>query len=176
MPVRRVGHDAKSGKGQLMGGGDAGGNMGFRIGGMRAGIDMQGALFRRAGHGSIDPGDVGDRRAAKRAGKPLRPNRIAIIARAVLGDDRAGDKLRPRSKSRRQAARDAKTDDRRCLVRDGRFQGTRETRGVAGARDGKDSRTGGNPRFRLKARNGDDRRAVYIPMRTGCGLPSFRLR
>jgi len=176
LPVRRVGHDAKRGKGQPVGGGDTGGDMRFHVGGMRAGFAMQGALFRRARHWSVDSNNVGDHRTAERAGKPARPTRIAAIARAGLGDDRAGDKLGPRSKSRRQAAREAKTDDRRCLVGDGSFQGERETRGVAGAREGKESRTGGNSCFRLEASNGDDRRAVYIPMRTGCGLPSLRLR
>ena len=176
LPVRGVGHDAKRGKGQLVGGGDAGGDMRFHVGGLRAGMTMQGALFRRARHGSVDSNDVGDHRAAERAGKPVRPNRIAAITPAGLRDDRAGDKLGPRSKSRRQAAREAKTDDRRCFVGDGRFQGKRETRGVAGAREGKDPRTGGNPRFRLKSRNGDDRRAVYIPVRTGCGSLFLRLR
>jgi hypothetical protein len=159
-----------------VGGGDTSGDMRFHVGGMGAGFAMQGALFRRARHRSVDSDDVGDHRAAERAGKPLRPNRIAAIARAGLGDDRAGDKLGPRSKSRRQAAREAKTDDRRCLVGNGRLQGKRETRGVAGAREGKDSRPGGNSCFRLEASNGDDWRAVYIPMRTGCGPPSFRLR
>ena len=159
-----------------MGGGDTSGDMRFHVGGMGAGFAMQGALFRGARHGSVDSNDVGDHRTAERAGKPARPNRIAAITRAGLGDDRAGDKLGPRSKSRRQAAREAKTDDRRCFVGDGRFQGKRKTRGVAGAREGKDPRTGGNPRFRLKSRNGDDRRADYIPMRAGCGLRPFRLR
>jgi len=64
LPVRRVGHDAKSGKRQPMGGGDASGNVGFRIGNIGAGLAMQGALFSAPGHWSIDPGDVGDRRAA----------------------------------------------------------------------------------------------------------------
>jgi hypothetical protein len=105
-----------------MGGGDTGGDMGFHVGGMRAGFEMQGALFRNAYHRSVDSNDVGEHRTAERAGKPVRPNRIAAIARAGLGHDRAGDKLGPRSKSRRQAAREAKTDDRRCLVGEGRFQ------------------------------------------------------
>jgi hypothetical protein len=176
LPVCRVGQDAKRGKGQLVGGGGPGGNMGFRIGGEGTRFEMQGAPFGKAGHRKIDTGYVGDRRAAEGAGKPLRPNRIAIIAGAVLGDNRTGDKLCPRGETRRQAARDAKTDDRGSLARDGGFKSPRETQDVAAARHGEDPRTGGNPPFRLKSRNGDDRRAVYIPMRAGCGLRPFRLR
>jgi len=91
LPVRRVGHDAKRGKGQLVGGGDTGGDVRFHVGGMRAGFAMQGALFRGARHWSVDSNDVGDHCAAERAGKPVRPNRITAITRAGLGDDRAGD-------------------------------------------------------------------------------------
>jgi len=163
LPVRRVGDDAKRGKRQPMGGGDARGNVGLRIGGMGAGFVMQGALFRAPGHGRIDPGDVGNRHAAERAGKPPRPPRIGIIARAVLGDDRARDKLCARRQSRHQAARDAKTDDRRSLPRDRRMQGPRETQGIAGARDGEDARPGDEERFRLEAGDGDKPWASHIP-------------
>jgi len=174
--VRRVGHDPKSGKGQITRGGGPGGNMGFRIGGERTRSEIQGAPFGRAGHRKIDTGYVRDCRAAEGTGKPLRPNRIAIIACAVLGDDRTGDELRPRGETRRQTAGNAKTDDGGSLVREGGFKSPRETRDIAATRQCEYSRPGGNPRFRLEARNGDDWRAVYIPMRTGCGLPSFRLR
>ena len=150
--------------------------MGFRIGGEGTRFEMQGASFGRAGHRKIDTGYVGNRRAAERAGKPLRPNRIAIIACAVLGDDRTGDELCPRNEPLRQAARDAKTDDGGSLVREGGVKPPREPRDIAAARQGAYSRPGGNPRFRLKASDGDDWRAVYIPKRTGSGLPSFRLR
>jgi hypothetical protein len=176
LAVCRVGHDAKSGKRQLMCGGGPGGNMGFRISGERTRIEMQREPFGRSAHWKIGTGYVGDRRAAEGAGKPLRPNRIAVIACAVLGDNRTGDKLCPRGETRRQTARNAKTDDGGSLVREGGFKSPRETRNIAATRQGEYSRPGGNPRFRLKAGNGDDRRAVYIPMRTGCGLPSFRLR
>jgi hypothetical protein len=40
LPVCRVGHDAKSDKGQIMCGGGPGGNMGFRIDGEGARIEM----------------------------------------------------------------------------------------------------------------------------------------
>ena len=176
MPVCRVGHDAKRGKGQITCGGGPSGNMGFRIGGEGTRFEMQGAPFGKACHRKIDTGYVGDCRAAERAGKPLRPNRITIIACAVLGDNRTGDKLCPRGETRDQAARDAKTDDGGSLVREGGVKSPREPRDIAAPRQREYSRSGGNPRFRLKARNGDDRRAVYIPMRTGCRLPSFRLR
>ncbi len=176
MPVRRVGHDAKSGKGQITCGRGSGGNVGFRIGGERARFEMQGEPFGRSAHWKIDAGYVGNRRAAERAGKPFRPNRIAIIACAVLGDNRTCDKLCPRGEPRRQTARHAKTNDGGSLVRKDGFKSPRKPRDLAAARQGTYSRPGGNPRFRLKAGNGDDWRAVYIPMRTGCGLPVFRLR
>ncbi len=176
LPVRGVGHDTKGGKGQLVGGGDASGNVGFRIGGVRAGFATKGALFRAPGHGRIDPGDVGDRRAPKRVGKPPRPSRIAKIAGAVLGDDRPRDKLRARGKSWRQTARDAKTDNRRCLLRNGRFQGALETQGIAGTRDGEDARPGDETRFHLEASNGDDWGTGHIPARAGERLPVLRLR
>jgi len=176
LPVRRIGHDAKSCKGQLVGGGDAGGDMGFHVGGMRAGFEMQGEPFGSSAHWKIDTGYVGDRRAAEGAGKPLRPNRVSVIACAVPGDNRTGDKLCPRGETRRQTARNAKTDDGGSLVLEGGFKSPSETRDIAATRECEYSRPGGNPRFRLKARNGDDWRAVYIPMRSGCGLPSLRLR
>ncbi len=150
--------------------------MGFRIGGEGARLEMEGAPFGRAGHRNIDTGYVGDCRAAERAGKPLRPNRIAIIACAVLADDRTGDELCPRNEPLRQAARNAKTDDGGSLARDGGFKSPRKTRDIAATRQGEYSRPGGNPRFRLEAGNGDDVRAVYIPIKSGCGLPSFSLR
>jgi len=159
-----------------MGGGDASGNVGLRINCMGAGINMKGALFSAPGHWSIDPHDVANRHFAKRVGKPHRPHRIATVARAVFGDDRAGDKFRPRSQPRRQTARDAKTDDRRRLFRDHHSQGALKTQGIAGARDGANSRTGDESSFRLEARDGDDPGAGYIPTRTGERLPSFRLR
>jgi len=90
-PVHGIGHDAKRREGQLVGGGDPGGNMGFHIGGMRPCFPMQGVFFFMASQRRIDPSDVGDRRAVERIGKPLRPDRIAVIARAVFVDDRAGD-------------------------------------------------------------------------------------
>ena len=96
-PVCRVGHHAKRGKGQITCGGSPGGNMGFRIGGEGTRFEMQGAPFGKAGHRKIDTGYVGDRRAAEGAGKPLRPNRITVIACAVLGDNRTGDKPCSRS-------------------------------------------------------------------------------
>ncbi len=176
MPVCRVGHDAKCGKWQLMCGGGPGGNMGFRIGGEGPRFEMQGAPFGRCAHWKIDACYVGDCRAAEGAGKPLRPNRIAVIACAVLSDNRTGDELCPRNEPLRQAARDAKTDDRGSLVCDGGLKSPRETRDIAATRQGENSRPDGNPRFCLEASNGDDWRAVYIPMRTGCGLPSFRFR
>lgn len=176
MPVCRVGHDTQSGKGQMMCSGGLGGNMRFRIDGEGTRFEMQGAPFGRAGHGKIDTGDVGDYRTAERAGKPLRPNRIATIACAVFGDDRTGDELCPWNEPPRQAARDAKTDDSRNLAREDGFQSPRETRDVAAARHGADPWAGGNSCFRLEASNGNDRRRVYIPMRTGCGLPALRLR
>jgi len=176
LPVCRVGHDAKSGKRQIACGGGPGGNMGFRISDERTRIEMQGEPFGGCAHWKIDTGYVGDRRAAEGAGKPLRPNRIAVIACAVLGDNRTGDKHCSRGETRRQTARNAKTDDRGSLVREGGFKSPRETRDIAATRQGEYSRAGGNPRFRPKASDGDDWRAVYIPKRTGCGLPSFRLR
>jgi hypothetical protein len=157
LPVCRVGHDAKSGKGQLMCGGSPGGNMGFRISGERTRIEMQGEPFGGSAHWKIDTGDVGDRGAAEGAGKPLRPNRIAEIACAVLGDNRTGDKPCPRGETRRQATGNAKTDDSGSLVREGGFKSPRETRDITATRQGEYSRPGGNPRFRLEARNGDDR-------------------
>jgi hypothetical protein len=174
--VCRVGHDAKSGKWQLMCGGAPGGNMGFRIGGERTRFEMEGAPFLKAGYRKIDTGYVGDHRTAKRAGKPFRPNRIAVIACAVLGDNRTGDKRGSRGETRRQTARNAKTDDGGSLVREGGLKSPRETQDIAATRQGAYSRPGGHPRFRLEASNGDDQPAVYIPMRTGCGLPSLRLR
>jgi len=137
---------------------------------------MQGVLFFMPSQRRIDPGDIGDRGAAERTGKPLRPNRIAGIARAILGNNRAGDKRRARRKSRRQPPCDTKTDDGRCLLRDGRFQGACKTHGVTAARDRIDARPGDKPRFRLKAGYGDDRGGGHIPPSTGCRLPVFRLR
>src|ERR1700730_12144305 len=54
-----------------------------QIGGMRPRFHMQGVLFFMPSQWRIDPGDIGDRGAAERTGKPLRPNRVAGIARAV---------------------------------------------------------------------------------------------
>ncbi len=176
MPVCRIGHDANSGKGQITCRSSPGGNMGFRIGGEGTCFEVQGAPFRKAGRRKIDTRYVGDCRAAKGAGKPLRPNRIAVIACAVRGDDRTGDKLGPRGEARRQTTRNAKADDRGSLVRKGGFESPRETRDITASRQGEDSRPGGNPCFRLKPGNGDDRWAGYIPKRSGCGLPAFRLR
>src|SRR5208282_2710641 len=124
----------------------------------------------------IDPCDVGDRGAAERIGKPLRPNRIAVIARTVLRDDGAGDQLRARRKTWRQPASDAKTEDGCWLSRDNRFQGSRKTRGVTAARDREDAGPSDNPRFRPKAGDGNDPQAGHIPTRTGCRLPLLRLR
>jgi len=90
-PVRRVHYDAKCRKGEIVGGCDPRCNVGFHIGGMRPRFPMQGVLFVLASQRRIDPCDVGDRGAAERIGKPLRPNRIAVIARTVLRDDGAGD-------------------------------------------------------------------------------------
>jgi len=157
-------------------GGGPGGNMGFRIGGEGPRFEMQGAPFGRCAHWKIDTCYVGDFRAAEGAGKPLRPNRIAVITCAVLGDNRTGDKPCSRGETRRQTARNAKTDDGGSLVREGGCKSSRKARDIAATRQGENSRPRGNPRFRLEASNGDDWRAVYIPMRTGCGLPSFRLR
>jgi hypothetical protein len=50
----------------------------------------QGVLFFMPSQRRIDPGDIGDRGAAERTGKPLRPDRVAGIARAILGNNRAG--------------------------------------------------------------------------------------
>jgi hypothetical protein len=156
LPVRRVGYDAKRGKGQITCGGGPSGNMGFRIGGERTRFEMQGAPFGKACHRKIDTGYVGDCRAAEGDGKPFRPNRVAVIACAGLVDNRTGDKLCPRGETRRQTARNAKTDDGGSLVREGGFKAPRETRDIAATRQGEYSRTGGNPRFRLEPSNGDD--------------------
>jgi hypothetical protein len=150
--------------------------MRFRIRGEGTRFEVEGAPFGRADHRKIDTGDVGDHRTTERAGKLVRPSRIAIIACAVLGDDRTGNELCPRNEPLRQAARDAKTDDSGSLTREGGFKSPRETRDVAAARHGEDPRAGGNSCFRLEASNGNDRRAVYIPKRAGCGLPAFRFR
>jgi hypothetical protein len=71
--------------------------VGFHIGGMRPRFHMQGVLFFMPSQWRIDPGDIGDRGAAERTGKPLRPDRVAGIARAILGNNRAGDKRRARA-------------------------------------------------------------------------------
>lgn len=176
LPVCRVGHDANGGKRQITCRGSPGGNMGFRIGGEGTCFAMQGVSFRKAGHRKIDASYVGDCRAAEGAGKPLRPDRIAVIACAIRGDNRTGDKLGPRGEASRQAARNAKTDDRGRFVRKSGFKSPRETRDIAASRQSEYSRPGGDPCFRLKPGNGNDRRAGYIPMRSGCGLPAFRLR
>ena len=70
--MRGIGHDAIGREGQLVGGGDPGGNVGFHIGGMRPRFHMQGVLFFMPSQRRIDPGDIGDRGAAERTGKPLR--------------------------------------------------------------------------------------------------------
>ncbi len=117
-------------------GGDPGRDMGFHVGGKGACLEMQGALFRMAARAAHQSRDVGDRRAAESTGQPLRPDRIAVIAGAVRGDDRAGDKLRSRRKSRRQPARDAKTDDGRSFpFATAASKARRETRGVTAARE-----------------------------------------
>lgn len=165
LPVCRVGHDANSGKRQITCRSSPGGNMGFRIGGEGTCFAMQGVSFRKAGHGKIDTSYVGDCRAAEGVGKPLRPARIAVISCAIRGNNRTGDKLGTRDEARRQTARNAKTDDCGRFVRKSGFESPRETRDIAASRQGEYSRPGGNPCFRLKTRNGDDRRTGYIPMR-----------
>ena len=97
----RVSHDAKCREGKIMSGGDARSNVISHIRSMRSRLKMQGVLFFMSSKRGVHPGNVGDRCAAKGAGKPLRPNRIAGITRAVIGDDRACDKHRARRKTRR---------------------------------------------------------------------------
>jgi hypothetical protein len=62
-PVPGIGHDANRRKRQIVSGGDARGNVGFHIGGMRPRFDMEGVLFRVTGQRGSDPCDVGDHRA-----------------------------------------------------------------------------------------------------------------
>ena len=176
LSVHRVHHDAKCRKGKIVGGSDLRRDMGFHIGGMRPCFQMQGVFFLMVCQRRIDPGDIGGHGPAEGMGKPLRPNRIAVIAGPVFGDNPACDKLHARRNSRDQAARDAKTEDCRGLARDGRFQSSGESRGVSAARDRMDARPGDNSRFRLKAGDGDDPQADHMLTSTGYRLLHLRLR
>ena len=140
-----------------------------------AGFAMQGALFSAPATGASDPGDVAIVAPPSTSGKPppTTPDRCNSVRRPRGQAERA-TALSP-GEDRAPNRRNSKTDDPEApFVR--AASSWCETHDVAATRQGEYSRPGGNPRFRLKARNGDDWRAVYIPMRTGCGLPSFRLR
>jgi len=146
-----------------MGGGDAGRDMRFHVGGECAGLDMQSALRGVIDHRGVDSCHIDDRRAAERRRKPARPDRIAVEALAAFSDDRTRDKGRARNKARRQAARDPEADDGRRFVRGGRIQRARQADAIAAAGHDDDLRASRKFRLRPKAGDGDDRQASYIP-------------
>lgn len=180
-PVRRIDNDPKGGEGEVEGRSDSRRNMGFHIGGERAGSQMQSALGRLIGDWRIDPGEINQGGAAKRFGEAARPGGIAQETLAVSGDDRIGDKPGAGRKAGQKSAGDAETDDPASAASGLSLQSARKRCAVAAAGNRENAGAGGKPRLRFEPSRGDDERAFrlrpgYIPSRSSGRLPVFRLR
>ena len=166
LPLRRIGNDTERGEGQPKGSCDPRRYMRFHIGGVRTRLDVQGAFGGLVDHRIIDTSKIDKERAAKGCGKTSRPCPIAVVTLASCRDDSARDERGAGSKSRRKAACNTKTDDRRSASQDLLLEVSRETRSIAAARKHMDLRTGGKSRLGTQARDRNDPRSAYIPTST----------
>ena len=147
-----IGHNAKGGKGQPISRSDFGRYVRFGVGRERARLEMKRVALGNSPNGQIDACYVGE--ACLPGGQEsIRPQRIGHVARAILGYDRACDDLRARGDPFCQTARDAKTDDRRCLACRG-FNPLPKACGVPATRERKNARPGRYSCFGPKTRNG----------------------
>ncbi len=137
--------------------------MRFRIDGNSTCRDVQRTLVRRVCHWHIDTRHIDDRRTAESRRQAMRPNAIAFVDLAILGDDCARDERRTGGDAGCKTAGNSEADDRRDLFAYRMFEFGGEANRVARTPDDGSMRPGCDARLGGEARYRKDGAAFYMP-------------
>jgi len=152
-PAGGVADDPQRREGKAMGGGEAGGDMGFHVDGKGTRRRGQRLLVGLRHDREIDAGEVAQAGVGQAAGEAVSPSRIGRPA-LYAGDDRAGEDRRAGRQGRIEAAGDAEAEDAGRAVGDGGFDERGKPRPAG--RDGAQARASRNRRLAGETGNGKD--------------------